>query len=76
MVSVAIVSAANEIKRRPADLAILNTLISGATQIEYEISGAFAQKDDYLSGFDFTPIHIAVLDLYDSNDRERPGLEL
>ncbi|KAL9046370.1 MAG: hypothetical protein Q9214_000781 [Letrouitia sp. 1 TL-2023] len=61
--------------RKPVDLAILNTLISGATQVELEISKAFAQKNDYLSDFDFTPIHIAVLDLYDSNDRERPSLE-
>ncbi|KAL9127409.1 MAG: hypothetical protein Q9217_003705 [Psora testacea] len=61
--------------RKPADLAIMNSLINGATQAEYEISKAFAQKDDYLIDFDFTPIHVAVLDLYDTNDRERPCLE-
>ena len=35
----------------------------------------FSQKDDYVSDFEFTPIHIAVLEIYDSADLERPGLE-
>ena len=61
--------------RRPADLAILNSLVSGATQGEYEINKAFASKDDYLGDFDFSPIHVAVLDLYEATDRERPSLE-
>lgn len=43
--------------------------------MEHDILKAFAQKEDYLNDFDFTPIHIAVLDLYDSDDRERPSLE-
>ena len=50
-------------------------LINGATQAERDISEAFAQRDDYLSDFDFTPIHIAVLDLYEASGRERPSLE-
>lgn len=66
---------ANKSERKPADLAILNSLVNGAALVEHEISKAFAQKDDYLSDFDFTPIHVAVLDLYDLNDRERPSLE-
>lgn len=53
----------------------MNSLLSGATQIERDINDAFAQKDDYLSSFDFTPVHIAVLDLYEPNDVERPSLE-
>ena len=53
----------------------MNSLLSGATQVERDINHAFAQKDDYLSGFDFTPIHIAVLDLYEPSDNERPSLE-
>ena len=61
--------------RRPADLALMNSLLSGATQVERDINNAFAQKDDYLTGFDFTPIHIAVLDLYETSDKERPSLE-
>ena len=61
--------------RRPADLAILNSLVSGATQQEHEINKAFAKKDDYLGDFDFSPIHVAVLGLYDPTDRERPSLE-
>ena len=35
----------------------------------------FSKKDDYMSDFEFTPIHIAVLDLYDPEDSERPSLE-
>jgi ankyrin repeat protein len=35
----------------------------------------FAKDDDYLEDFEFTPIHIAVLDLYDASDSERPKLE-
>ncbi len=61
--------------RKPADLAILNSLIPGATSVEHEISKTFAQRDDYLSDFDFTPMHIAVLDMYDPSDHERPSLE-
>ena len=53
----------------------MNSLLSGATQAEHDINKAFAHKDDYLSGFDFTPVHIAVLDLYQSSDFERPSLE-
>ncbi|RLM00328.1 hypothetical protein CFD26_107883 [Aspergillus turcosus] len=34
-----------------------------------------ATDDDYLEDFEFTPIHIAVLDLYDASDSERPKLE-
>ena len=46
-----------------------------ATDVEREIADIFSQKDDYVSDFDFTPIHIAVLNLYDGEDRERPSLE-
>lgn len=50
-------------------------LVHGATSIEHDINKAFSQKDDFLADFDLTPIHVAVLDLYESNDRERPDLE-
>ena len=60
---------------KPADLAILTSLADDATQVERDIVEVFSQKDDYISDFEFTPIHIAVLDLYDPADRERPGLE-
>lgn len=62
--------------RKAADLAILNTLVSGAPGVEHDINEAFAKKDDYLLDFSFTPVHITVLDLYDPNDRERPSLEM
>ncbi|KAL8997420.1 MAG: hypothetical protein Q9169_003283 [Polycauliona sp. 2 TL-2023] len=62
-------------ERKPADLAILKSFGSDATDIEREIVEVFSKKDDYVRDFDFTPIHIVVLDLYDAEDRERPSLE-
>ncbi|KAF3491416.1 Ankyrin repeat protein [Arthroderma uncinatum] len=61
--------------RKPADLAILKSLGVDAGRVEEEIVQVFSKKDDYISDFEFTPIHIAVLDLYDPTDRERPSLE-
>ncbi|KAL8876911.1 MAG: hypothetical protein Q9198_004973 [Flavoplaca austrocitrina] len=61
--------------RKPADLAILKSLGSDATDVEREIVEVFSKKDDYVRDFDFTPIHIAVLNLYDVEDQERPSLE-
>ncbi|KAF7136756.1 hypothetical protein CNMCM5793_006225 [Aspergillus hiratsukae] len=46
-----------------------------ATEVEKEMLRIFAKEDDYLEDFEFTPIHIAVLDLYDASDSERPKLE-
>lgn len=62
-------------KRKPADLAILKSLANDATDVEREIVEIFSRKDDYVRDFDFTPIHTAVLNLYDVEDRERPSLE-
>ena len=61
--------------RKPADLAILKSLAADATHVEREIVEVFPKKDDYISDFEFTPIHISVLDLYDPADWERPSLE-
>lgn len=61
--------------RKPADLAILKSLGADATQTEREIVEVFSQQDDYTNDFEFTPIHIAVLEIYDPSDRERPTLE-
>ncbi|KAK2871833.1 hypothetical protein FQN49_002776 [Arthroderma sp. PD_2] len=61
--------------RKPADLAILKSLGVDGTAVEEAIVEIFSKKDDYISDFEFTPIHIAVLDLYDTADRERPSLE-
>lgn len=60
---------------KPADLAILKSLGADSTRVEQEIVEVFSQKDDYISDFDFTPIHIAVLDIYKPTDLERPTLE-
>lgn len=62
-------------KSKPADLAILKLLGADSTHVEQEIVEVFSQKDDYISDFEFTPIHIAVLDIYKPTDLERPTLE-
>lgn len=64
-----------ELSSKPADLAILKSLGADATYLEQEIVEVFSRKDDYIGDFDFTPIHIAVLELYHPMDRERPSLE-
>lgn len=61
--------------RTPADLAILKSFAVGATHVEQEIVQIFSQKDDAIDDFEFTPIHIAVLNIYDPTDAERPTLE-
>ena len=63
------------INSKPADLAILKSLGAESTHLEQEIVEVFSQKDDYISDFEFTPIHIAVLDIYKPTDPERPTLE-
>ena len=62
--------------RTPADLAILKSICQDATDNEHNIVDVFrSRNDDVLQDFDFTPIHIAVLGLYDARDTERPSLE-
>ena len=60
---------------KPADLAILRSLSADSTHNEQDIVEVFSQKDDYINDFEFTPIHVAVLDLYEPTDLERPTLE-
>ena len=60
---------------KPADLAILKSLPTDSGNVEKQIVEVFSRQDDYVSDFEFTPIHIAVLGLYDSHDLERPSLE-
>jgi hypothetical protein len=62
-------------ERKPADLAVLKSIGQDATQVEKEIVEIFSKRDDCLSDFEFTPIHIAVLEMYDAADLERPSLE-
>lgn len=57
------------------DLAILKSFTSGATEIERAIVHTLGKPEDYLDDFDFTPMHIAVLGLYEPSDSERPSLE-
>lgn len=57
------------------DLAILKSFTADASETEHEVVRALGKPEDYLDDFDFTPMHIAVLGLYDPTDAERPSLE-
>jgi len=46
-----------------------------ATETRKQIMRAFPNVDDYLADFSFTPIHCAVLGLYEPQDRARPTLK-
>ncbi|KAF2972708.1 hypothetical protein GQX73_g864 [Xylaria multiplex] len=61
--------------RTPADFAVLKSIGKDATKNEEKLVELFGEKDNVLADFDFTPIHIAVLDLYSHDDRERPSLK-
>ncbi|PGH09492.1 hypothetical protein GX51_00597 [Blastomyces parvus] len=61
--------------RKPVDFAFLKSRGADATQTEKDIVQVFSKQDDYIDDYDFTPIHVAVLDLYDPEDSERPTLE-
>ena len=62
-------------RRKPMDLAILKSFTSGASKVEREIVRVLGNQEDYLDDFEFTPMHIAVLGLYEPTDSERPSLE-
>ncbi|KAI1375398.1 ankyrin repeat protein [Hypoxylon crocopeplum] len=61
--------------RKPADLAVLKSIGQDATEVEQDIVDMFSRNDDVLQDFDFTPIHIAVLKLYNADDFEQPSLD-
>ncbi|KAK2763220.1 hypothetical protein FQN54_009856 [Arachnomyces sp. PD_36] len=61
--------------RKPVDLAFLKSLGADASQNEKDVVQVFSKEDDYIDDYEFTPIHVAVLDLYDPDDMERPTLE-
>ncbi|PGH34569.1 hypothetical protein GX50_02652 [[Emmonsia] crescens] len=61
--------------RKPVDFAFLKSVGADATETEKDIVQVFSKQDDYIDDYEFTPIHIAVLDLYDPDDSERPTLE-
>ncbi|OAX83301.1 hypothetical protein ACJ72_02334 [Emergomyces africanus] len=61
--------------RKPVDFAFLKSRGADATQTEKDIVQVFSKQDEYIDDYDFTPIHVAVLDLYDPDDLERPTLE-
>ena len=59
----------------PSDLAFFKSLDQNATQVEQDVVEIFSKKDDCIRDFEFTPIHIAVLEIYDIADAERPSLQ-
>ena len=60
--------------RKPAHLAIIRAYNIDASQLDFERVAAFPDWRDYKADFEFTPIHIAVLEDYDFDDEERPSL--
>lgn len=54
---------------------MLKSIVQDGTELEQSIVELFSRKVDVFTDFDFTPIHIAVLKLYDADDTERPSLE-
>ncbi|KAL4793748.1 ankyrin repeat-containing domain protein [Aspergillus venezuelensis] len=61
--------------RKPVDLAFLKSVGVDATQDDRDIVRLFSREDDFTLDYEFTPIHIAVLEQYDPDDAERPTLE-
>lgn len=54
---------------------MLKSIGKDATENEKKLVALFGDQDDVLADFEFTPIHVAVLDLYSPEDRERPSIE-
>jgi hypothetical protein len=46
-----------------------------STDVEQQIMKAFPAYETYMMDFGFSPIHVAVLELYDSGDILRPSLQ-
>jgi hypothetical protein len=61
--------------RTPADFAAFKALGKNATENDKKVVEIFGERDDVLADFEFTPIHIATLDLHSHVDHERPSLE-
>jgi ankyrin repeat protein len=55
-------------------LAIIRAFNIDSTPLDRERVGAFPHWQDYLLDFEFTPIHRAVLEAYDHDDKDRPAL--
>ncbi|KAH7310865.1 ankyrin repeat protein [Stachybotrys elegans] len=60
--------------RVPADLAVLKALGKGQHGSEQEVVEIFGKKDDVLADFEYNPIHLCVLNIYEYH-LERPSLE-
>lgn len=45
-----------------------------ASETEKQVASMFPNADDFKSDFDLSPVHVAVLDLYDSSEKEKPEL--
>ncbi|KAL1864293.1 hypothetical protein VTK73DRAFT_5967 [Phialemonium thermophilum] len=60
--------------RTPADLAVFKSIGKNETGSEQAVVDIFCEKDDVLADFEFTPIHLCVLNIHDYQHSERPSL--
>ena len=58
-----------------SDFAKIRSLHVNSSTRQQAIAAEFPDSADFKIKFNFTPIHIAVLDEYDKDDLERPSLE-
>jgi hypothetical protein len=63
------------VPRTPADFAVLKSIGKDAADADKKLVEVFSERDDVLLDFEFTPIHIAVLNLHGLEHCERPSLE-
>lgn len=59
---------------KPVHLAIIRAYNIDATRVECQRVAAFPNWREHLLDFQFTPIHRAVLEYYECDDKERPSL--
>lgn len=60
--------------RKAVHLAIFRSLKRDASETEKQLARVFPNADEFKSDFGLSPVHVAVLDLYDSSEKEKPGL--
>ena len=60
--------------RTASDFAKIRSLHIASTARQQALAAEFPNSVDFKINFEFTPIHVAVLDEYDSDDLERPAL--
>ena len=61
-------------KRKPADLARVRALVVGASDLQKEIANSFPGAEHFKDDYELSPVHVAVLGLYEHHDKARPDL--